>query len=127
MDSTASTSRTSSSTSIRRTARRATGGWWTRRRRGGAPAAKREAGFDGFTLSDIFEYIDPENSAAIYGRLLDSARPGARFAYWNMLVPRRLAGSFPERTRALESEARELFARDQAFFYSAFVLEEAVA
>ena len=67
------------------------------------------------------------HSAAIYGRLLDEARPGARLAYWNMLVPRRLAASFPERARSLESESRELFARDQAFFYSAFVLEEAVA
>ena len=91
-----------------------------------AAAAHGEAGFDGFNLSDLFEYIDPGNSAAIYGRLLDAARPGARFAYWNLLVPRRLAASFPERVRPLEAEAKELFARDQAFFYSAFVLEEAV-
>lgn len=89
-----------------------------------AAAAHRGPGFDGFNLSDIFEYIDPENSAAIYGRLLETARPGARFAYWNMLVPRRLGTSFPERVRPLEDEARELFARDRAFFYSAFVLEE---
>ncbi|HKH47618.1 MAG TPA: DUF3419 family protein [Thermoanaerobaculia bacterium] len=89
-----------------------------------AAAAHRGDGFDGFNLSDIFEYLDPENSAAIYGRLLDAARPGARFAYWNMLVPRRLAASFPGRVRPLEAEAGELFARDQAFFYSAFVLEE---
>ena len=92
-----------------------------------AAAAHREAGFDGFNLSDIFEYLGPASSAGIYGRLLDAARPGARFAYWNMLVPRRLAASFPERARPLDAEARELFARDQAFFYSAFVLEEAIA
>ncbi len=92
-----------------------------------AAAAHRGEGFDGFNLSDIFEYIDPENSAALYGRLLDTARPGSRFAYWNMLVPRRLAASFSERVRPLESEAAELFARDQAFFYSAFVLEEVAA
>jgi S-adenosylmethionine-diacylglycerol 3-amino-3-carboxypropyl transferase len=55
------------------------------------------------------------------------ARPGARFAYWNMLVPRRLGTSFPDRIRLLENEARELFARDQAFFYSAFILEEGIA
>jgi S-adenosylmethionine-diacylglycerol 3-amino-3-carboxypropyl transferase len=91
-----------------------------------AAAAHRGDGFDGFNLSDIFEYIDPENSAAIYGRLLDAARPGARFAYWNMLVPRRLAASSPGRARPLDAEAGALFARDQAFFYSAFVLEEAV-
>lgn len=90
-----------------------------------AAAAHRGPGFDGFNLSDLFEYIDPENSAALYGRLLETARPGARFAYWNLLVPRSLAASFPGRVRPLDAEARELFARDQAFFYSAFVLEEA--
>ena len=92
-----------------------------------AAQAHRGDGFDGFNLSDIFEYLDePDEHAAVYGRLLDAARPGARFAYWNMLVPRRLAESFPERVRSLEAEARELFARDLAFFYSAFVLEEVV-
>jgi S-adenosylmethionine-diacylglycerol 3-amino-3-carboxypropyl transferase len=81
-------------------------------------------GFDGYNLSDIFEYLDEPASAAVYGRLLETARPGARLAYWNMLVPRHLATAFPERVRPLETESRELFARDLAFFYSAFVLEE---
>ena len=92
-----------------------------------AAAAHLGEGFDGFNLSDLFEYIDPATSAAIYGRLLDTARPGARFAYWNMLVPRRLAASFPGRVRPLDAEAADLFARDLAFFYSAFVLEEVMA
>jgi S-adenosylmethionine-diacylglycerol 3-amino-3-carboxypropyl transferase len=91
-----------------------------------AAMVHRDGGFDGFNLSDIFEYLDPAASAAIYGKLLDAARPGARFAYWNMLVPRRLAEAHPGRVRPLEEEARALFARDLAFFYSAFVLEEAV-
>jgi S-adenosylmethionine-diacylglycerol 3-amino-3-carboxypropyl transferase len=91
-----------------------------------AAQAHRGAGFDGFNLSDLFEYLDEPTSAAVYGRLLGTARPGARFAYWNMLVPRRLAAAFPGRARSLEAEARELFARDNAFFYSAFVLEEAL-
>lgn len=73
--------------------------------------------FDGFYLSDIFEYIDPATTRAIFERLLAHANRHARFAYWNLLVPRRGAG------RALE-EADALFARDLAFFYSAFVLEE---
>lgn len=78
--------------------------------------------FDGFYLSDIFEYMDPAMSAAMYERLLSAANPRARFAYWNLLVPRRGPA---ERVRALDDEARTLFARDLAFFYSAFVLEEA--
>jgi S-adenosylmethionine-diacylglycerol 3-amino-3-carboxypropyl transferase len=84
----------------------------------------RGAGFDGFNLSDLFEYLDEPASAEVYGRLLDSARPGARFAYWNMLVPRRLSTVFPGRVRYLEEESKALFERDLAFFYSAFVLEE---
>lgn len=83
-------------------------------------------GFDGFNLSDIFEYLDEPTSTEVYARLLDAARPGARFAYWNMLVPRRLSKSFPGRVRYLEAESKELFAKDLAWFYSAFVVEEVV-
>ncbi|HEX7150583.1 MAG TPA: DUF3419 family protein [Thermoanaerobaculia bacterium] len=80
--------------------------------------------FDGYYLSDIFEYINPELTALIYGRLLDAANPKARFAYWNLLVPRTAPAQFASRVTALQDEARALFARDNAFFYSAFVLEE---
>jgi len=89
-----------------------------------AAEAHQDAGFDGFNLSDIFEYLDPATSAAIYGRLLATARPGARFAYWNMLVSRRRPDALSDRIRSLDAEAAELFARDLAFFYSAFILEE---
>ena len=42
-----------------------------------------------------------------------------------MLVPRRLPeAASPSGCRLLDAEARELFARDLAFFYSAFVVEE---
>jgi S-adenosylmethionine-diacylglycerol 3-amino-3-carboxypropyl transferase len=91
-----------------------------------AAQAHRGDGFDGFNLSDIFEYLDADTSAAVYGHLLETARPGARFAYWNMLVPRRLASEFPGRIRSLDTEAGKLFDQDLAFFYSAFVLEEVV-
>ncbi len=80
--------------------------------------------FDGFYLSDIFEYVDPATHAAMYSRLLQAANPGARFAYWNLLVPRRVPPPFASRVRELRDVADALFARDQAFFYSAFVLEE---
>ena len=83
-------------------------------------------GWDGFNLSDIFEYLGPELSRDVYGKLLNRARPGARFAYWNMLVPRRRPDEFAARVRSLDSLAREQFARDLAFFYSALVIEEVV-
>jgi len=78
--------------------------------------------FDGFYLSDIFEYIDPAITKAIFERLLAASNPNARFAYWNLLVPRRGPA---DRVQSLDAEASALFARDLAFFYSAFVLEQA--
>ena len=80
--------------------------------------------FDGFNLSDIFEYLTPEQCAGVYDSLLQSARPRARLAYWNMLVPRQCPPALACRVTALDKEAHELFAQDQAFFYSRFVLEE---
>lgn len=84
----------------------------------------REGGFDGFNLSDIFEYLDVDTCERIYGALLDTARPGARLAYWNMLVPRRCPERLAGRVRSLAALADDLFLKDKAFFYSAFVVEE---
>jgi S-adenosylmethionine-diacylglycerol 3-amino-3-carboxypropyl transferase len=86
--------------------------------------AASHAPFDGFNLSDVFEYLDPPTSASVYEALLAAARPAARFAYWNMLVPRRRPDSTVDRVRSLGERADALFAVDRAFFYSAFVLEE---
>ena len=84
----------------------------------------RAAGFDGFNLSDVFEYLSPELCSYVYPLLLDAARPGARLAYWNMLAPRRCPRELAPRIEPLEEMAAELFAKDMAFFYNAFVLEE---
>lgn len=81
--------------------------------------------FDGFYLSDIFEYVDRPTQSAIYGSLLEAANPRARFAYWNLLVPRRVPAEFASRVHDLREEADALYAKDLAFFYGAFVLEEA--
>jgi S-adenosylmethionine-diacylglycerol 3-amino-3-carboxypropyl transferase len=83
-----------------------------------------DGGFDGFNLSDIFEYLSPETCENIYGKLLDAARPHARLAYWNMLVRRRCPHEFDNRVRTLDELSQELFAKDLAFFYRALVVEE---
>lgn len=81
-------------------------------------------GFDGFNLSDIFEYLDPSSCEEVYGALLERARPAARFAYWNMMVPRRCPETLSHRVRSLDSLAKSLHERDRAFFYRAFIIEE---
>jgi S-adenosylmethionine-diacylglycerol 3-amino-3-carboxypropyl transferase len=93
----------------------------------GVLAGGRVDRVDRFNLSNIFEYMGPEQHRAVLAQLLAASAPGTRLACWNLFVPRRGAAAFPERLRALDAEAARLFAADQAFFYSAFVLEEVVA
>jgi S-adenosylmethionine-diacylglycerol 3-amino-3-carboxypropyl transferase len=89
-----------------------------------AARAHGDGGFDGFNLSDIFEYLDPPTCVAVFDGLLSVARSGARLAYWNMLAPRRCPDELVDRVTALDELADELLGRDKAFFYSAFVVEE---
>jgi len=86
--------------------------------------AESEGDFSGFNLSDIFEYLDDPTYRSIYELLLNHADPGARFAYWNMLVPRSCPEALKDRVKELPELSSEWFARDKAFFYSRFVVEE---
>jgi len=82
--------------------------------------------FDGFNLSDIFEYMSVAEAEAVYGRLLALSRPGARLVYWNMMAPRRAPERFANEIRRLGDLEANLAARDKAFFYSDLVIEEVV-
>lgn len=88
-------------------------------------AADAVAGpFVGFNLSDIFEYMSPAEHERCYGALLDHAAPGARLVYWNMLAPRARPEREAARAAPLETLARELHARDQAWFYQRLQVDE---
>jgi S-adenosylmethionine-diacylglycerol 3-amino-3-carboxypropyl transferase len=96
-------------------------------RHGAIDAIAEEYGagsFDGYNLSDIFEYLSPDQCTDVYARLLAAARPHARLAYWNMLVPRSCPTDLADRVTSLTTLADDLFKTDQAFFYSRFVVEE---
>jgi S-adenosylmethionine-diacylglycerol 3-amino-3-carboxypropyl transferase len=80
--------------------------------------------FDAFNLSDIFEYISLQSYERLLRLLIRVAKPGARLAYWNMLVPRRRPDSLALFLKPLTKLADSLFSRDKTFFYGAFVLEE---
>ncbi len=81
-------------------------------------------GFSGYNLSDIFEYMDEDTARACFEALTDAARPGARLAYWNMMVPRQGAAILPERLTYLRELSEELHTKDRAFFYGAFHVDE---
>jgi S-adenosylmethionine-diacylglycerol 3-amino-3-carboxypropyl transferase len=80
--------------------------------------------YDAFNLSDIFEYMSESNTAGLLETMLGYSRPGARIAYWNMLAPRSRPESLAACLKSCDEEAAALFARDRAFFYSRFVIEE---
>jgi S-adenosylmethionine-diacylglycerol 3-amino-3-carboxypropyl transferase len=79
---------------------------------------------DGWNLSDIFEYMSPDGFADTYQAILQASRPGARLAYWNMMVPRRVPARLAHRVVERRDISEPLAATDQAFFYSDFVVED---
>ncbi len=93
----------------------------------GLLAKQPERRYDAFNLSDIFEYMSEENTAVLLRKIADAANPGARLAYWNMLAPRSRPEALAGRLKSCDAEAERLFAEDRAFFYSRFVVEEAIA
>ena len=78
---------------------------------------------DAFNLSDIFEYMSPVAHAQAYAALLDTATPGARIAYWNMMAPRRAPAPLQDRIRRDADLEARLKPIDKAFFYRDFVIE----
>jgi S-adenosylmethionine-diacylglycerol 3-amino-3-carboxypropyl transferase len=77
-----------------------------------------------YNLSDIFEYMSPENTERLLRRFAESGAPAGRLAYWNMMVPRSRPESLSDRLVPRAEEAAQYFAKDRAFFYRAFVIEE---
>ncbi len=80
--------------------------------------------FDGFNLSDLFEYMSPDEHAACYARLVASAASRARLVYWNMLVPRGIPEGVATQVHSLGELATSLHARDRAWFYSRLHVDE---
>jgi S-adenosylmethionine-diacylglycerol 3-amino-3-carboxypropyl transferase len=81
---------------------------------------------DRFNLSDLFEYVSLDHYHQMLDAMVRCGRPGARLAYWNMLVPRKRPDTMGARLRSLDDLATRLHLCDRAFFYSAFRVEEVV-
>ncbi|MCC6453392.1 MAG: DUF3419 family protein [Caldilineaceae bacterium] len=83
--------------------------------------------FDGFNLSNIFEYMSLSAYHELLEQLIGAARPNARMVYWNLLAPRRRPAEFANRVISLDNLAATLHRQDHAFFYSALVIEQVAA
>ena len=81
---------------------------------------------DRYNLSNIFEYMSPQNYHRVLHQLIRAGRPGSRLAYWNLLAERRRPESMANRLRPLTELSSYLYRQDKSFFYSAFILEEII-
>jgi S-adenosylmethionine-diacylglycerol 3-amino-3-carboxypropyl transferase len=85
-----------------------------------------QARFDGFNLSDIFEYMSHGQYEKEVRCILDHANPGARLVYWNMLADRKEIDGLEGKIIFLDQEASQLFKQDKAFFYKSLIIGEAL-
>jgi S-adenosylmethionine-diacylglycerol 3-amino-3-carboxypropyl transferase len=84
------------------------------------PAASVHA----FNLSDVFEYLSPEQTDAVYDAIARVAADGARILCWNTFVPRGRPARLADRIRPRPDVADPLARADKLFFYSALRVEE---
>ena len=78
---------------------------------------------NGFNLSDIFEYMDPDACDAVFRGLHRLAAPGARIAYWNLYLDRQPSPALSPGMWAPVLEADALYP-GRHFAYSAFRVDE---
>jgi S-adenosylmethionine-diacylglycerol 3-amino-3-carboxypropyl transferase len=79
--------------------------------------------FSAFNYSNLFEYLSPAQHRRILELTVRAARPGARIAYWNLLVPRWRPDDMADVLTRHTDRAAELLAKDRAFVYGGFQLE----
>lgn len=86
---------------------------------------KRTGAVDRFNLSDIFEYMSNTSTQQLLKRIVDATSKNGRIAYWNMLAPRSCPAEWQGRRIDYLAELGDsLLAKDKAFFYSAFIVEQ---
>ena len=78
--------------------------------------------YDGFNLSDIFEYMSKDEYAKQLKSIVEFSEKGARLAFWNMLAKRKEVASLKDKIEFLNEKGDALHKKDKAFFYQDFVL-----
>ena len=79
--------------------------------------------FSAFNYSNLFEYLSEEQHHRLLELTIRAARPGARIAYWNLLVPRSRPEALADRLTRDPQRGAALLARDRAFVYGGFQIE----
>lgn len=87
-------------------------------------AIKQYGKFDYMNLSNIFEYLDTETFSKVANDLINGSNHGARFAYWNLMVPRKISNINPKQAVYQKETSQLLTQKDKGFFYNQFIVDE---
>ena len=87
--------------------------------------AYRTVRFDGFNLSDIFEYMSYQQYTEQLKIIVGVSNKGSRVVYWNMLADRKYVDELKDKIKFLDEEANQLHREDKAFFYKSLIIGEA--
>ena len=79
--------------------------------------------FDYFNLSNIFEYMDSQTFKNTVDKLKKGASENAKFAYWNLMVPRVIGQDLDSNFKSDDYQMDFLNWKDKGLFYSQFILE----
>lgn len=86
-------------------------------------ALPRFGRFDGFNLSNIFEYTTPDSFRAVAEALEAGANPSARVAYWNIVLPRKLSEAAPDVFENILDTDLDRTVPDKGWIYFRFLVE----
>ena len=87
------------------------------------PSVVDKGRYSAFNYSNLFEYVSAEQHEQLLRLTVAAARPGARVAYWNLLVPRQRPESMAQQLSRDPVKEADWIQRDRAFVYGAFHLE----
>ena len=83
-------------------------------------AIQKHGTFDAFNLSNIFEYMDTVTFSIVGNQLLKGSTAQTKFAYWNLMVPRRLSDLFQKQLK-INAPGKLI---DRGFFYRDFIVDQ---
>ncbi|KAG0348409.1 hypothetical protein BG004_005250 [Podila humilis] len=79
--------------------------------------------FDGYNLSDIFEWMDEDLFKTFLTAIHNKGTSDARICYWNLFVPRERPEELKELIRSEIELSDAATAKDRTYFYRRFVIE----
>ncbi|KAF9909467.1 hypothetical protein BX616_011159 [Lobosporangium transversale] len=79
--------------------------------------------FDGYNLSDIFEWMDEDLFKSFLKAIHRKGNKDARICYWNLFVPRERPEELKDLIRSEVELSEAATGKDRTYFYRRFVIE----